>query len=61
MTGSLERSSSEDSGLAASPHVDGMVMRETVASAEKMQGLLLVFRCVISKIVCLCFLKRKTK
>ncbi|XP_078494513.1 uncharacterized protein LOC100180481 isoform X2 [Ciona intestinalis] len=37
--GSLERSSSEDSGLAGSPHVDSMIMREAVVSVEKVHDL----------------------
>ncbi|XP_039259289.1 glucocorticoid modulatory element-binding protein 1-like isoform X3 [Styela clava] len=36
---SLERSSSEDSGLAPSPQLDGMVMRESIATADKIQDL----------------------
>ena len=35
---SLERSSSEDSGMAASPHLDGMLMREIPATFDKIQG-----------------------
>nr|CAB3249730.1 glucocorticoid modulatory element-binding protein 2 [Phallusia mammillata] len=39
ITGSLERSSSEDSGLAPSPHLDSIIMKEVFASAEKLQDL----------------------
>ena len=35
---SLERSSSEDSGLAASPHLDSMLLREAPVTVEKIQG-----------------------
>ena len=36
---SLDRSSSEDSGLAASPHLDGMLLREAPVTVEKIQGI----------------------
>ena len=39
---SLERSSSEDSGLSGSPHLDGMLMRDVAVTVDKVQGWLCV-------------------
>ncbi|CAK8683212.1 unnamed protein product [Clavelina lepadiformis] len=36
---SLERSSSEDSGLSGSPHLDGMLMRDVAVTIDKVQDL----------------------